>query len=159
MPLRALSGTVSAPEFREQPLNARPQPSASPDPIDVEVGARLRARRRSCGVTQAGLAESLNLSFQQVQKYERGYNRVSASVLVRCARALVCRVGELLGEAPGEQAEFNAGAAAGNSERERGEFLRAFVEVPLDERRVLIRLMASIARPEREQQLTVSQVG
>ena len=68
-------------------VNAKPHKSAGPDPIDVEVGQRLRARRRVAGVTQAGLAEVLNLSFQQIQKYERGYNRVSASVLVRCARA------------------------------------------------------------------------
>lgn len=128
-------------------MNAKPRDSAAaPDPIDVEVGARLRARRRTSGVTQAGLAEVLDLSFQQVQKYERGYNRISASVLVRCARALRCSVAELVGEAPGDRPDFDAAAGVGISERERDDFLRAFVAVPLDERRALIRLMASMVR-------------
>lgn len=139
-------------------MNAK-RPTSQPDPIDVEVGRRLRQRRRSSGVTQAGLAEALNLSFQQVQKYERGFNRVSASVLVRCARALKCSVGDLVGESVDERSGFDAAAGAGISERERAEFLKAFIEVPPDERRVLIRLMASMARPERETELSVRQVG
>jgi transcriptional regulator with XRE-family HTH domain len=70
----------------------------APDPIDVAVGARIRMRRKSLGVTQAGLAEALGLTFQQIQKYERGTNRVSASMLVRTARRLDCSVGYLVGE-------------------------------------------------------------
>jgi transcriptional regulator with XRE-family HTH domain len=140
-------------------VNAKLRNSAEPDPIDVEVGQRLRVLRRTCGVTQAGLAEALGLSFQQIQKYERGYNRISASVLVRCARALKCSVGELVGEEADDRSAFDATAAASISEHERAEFLRVFVRVPSDERRVLIRLMTSIARPEREPELTVRQVG
>ena len=116
-------------------------------------------RRRSSGVTQAGLAEALGLSFQQVQKYERGHNRVSASVLVRCARALKCTVGDLVGETADDRSGFDTTAVAGISERERAEFLKAFVEVPQDERRVLIRLMASMARPDREAEPSVRQMG
>lgn len=59
-----------------------------PDPIDVHVGTRIRARRAMLGVTQVQLAELLGLTFQQVQKYERGVNRVSASTLWRAAEAL-----------------------------------------------------------------------
>lgn len=59
-----------------------------PDPIDVHVGGRIRARRAMLGVTQVQLAEMLGLTFQQVQKYERGVNRVSASTLWRAAEAL-----------------------------------------------------------------------
>lgn len=140
-------------------MNAKLRNSAQPDPIDVEVGHRLRVRRRSSGVTQAGLADALGLSFQQVQKYERGLNRISASVLVRCARALKCGVGDLVGEEPGDWSDFDATVAAGISEHERAEFLKAFIKVPEDERRVLIRLMTAIARPEREPELTVRQVG
>ena len=58
------------------------------DPIDVGVGARIRIRRRELGVSQGLLAEHLGLTFQQVQKYERGANRVSASMLVRIAERL-----------------------------------------------------------------------
>lgn len=57
----------------------------TPDPVDVHVGMRMRARRKELGQTQEGLAALLRISFQQVQKYERGANRVSASMLHRAA--------------------------------------------------------------------------
>ena len=60
----------------------------SPNLIDMHVGERIRRRRRALGVSQDRLAEQLGLTFQQVQKYERGANRVSASKLYQIARAL-----------------------------------------------------------------------
>ncbi|MEI7931435.1 MAG: helix-turn-helix domain-containing protein [Alphaproteobacteria bacterium] len=60
----------------------------SPNPVDLYVGGRIRMRRRSLGVSQEKLAEDLGLTFQQVQKYERGANRVSASKLYEIARSL-----------------------------------------------------------------------
>jgi len=60
----------------------------SPNPIDLHVGGRIRMRRKVLGVSQERLAEALGLTFQQVQKYERGSNRVSASKLYEIARAL-----------------------------------------------------------------------
>jgi transcriptional regulator with XRE-family HTH domain len=60
----------------------------SPNPVDLHVGARIRLRRRLHGVSQEKLAEALGLTFQQVQKYERGANRVSASKLYEIAAAL-----------------------------------------------------------------------
>lgn len=59
-----------------------------PNPVDLHVGARIRMRRKVLGVSQEKLAEELGLTFQQVQKYERGANRVSASKLYEIARAL-----------------------------------------------------------------------
>ena len=59
-----------------------------PEEVDLHVGARIRMRRRSLGLTQQQLAEQLGLTFQQVQKYERGANRVSASKLYEISRAL-----------------------------------------------------------------------
>lgn len=58
-----------------------------PDPVDVHVGRRIRSRRKTLGQTQEQLADKIKLTFQQVQKYERGANRVSASKLVAIARA------------------------------------------------------------------------
>jgi len=58
------------------------------DPVDVHVGSRLRERRVSLGMSQTVLAERLGLTFQQVQKYERGTNRLSASTLWRAADAV-----------------------------------------------------------------------
>ena len=59
-----------------------------PHPVDSHVGLRIRMRRKEMGVSQERLAESLGITFQQVQKYERGANRVSASKLWEIATAL-----------------------------------------------------------------------
>ncbi len=59
-----------------------------PSPIDVHVGSRIRLRRTLLGMSQERLGESLGLTFQQVQKYERGVNRVGASRLFDLSRVL-----------------------------------------------------------------------
>ncbi len=59
-----------------------------PNPIDVHVGQRIRQRRTLLGMSQMKLAESIGLTFQQVQKYERGANRVGSSRLFDLARVL-----------------------------------------------------------------------
>jgi transcriptional regulator with XRE-family HTH domain len=59
-----------------------------PDPVDRHVGLRLRMRRKEMGVSQEKLAEAIGLTFQQVQKYERAANRMSASKLWEAAQAL-----------------------------------------------------------------------
>ncbi len=58
------------------------------NPVDLHVGGRVRMRRKFLGLSQSELAEALGLTFQQVQKYERGTNRISASKLFETARAL-----------------------------------------------------------------------
>ena len=70
----------------------------TPDPIDVEVGRRIRLRRKQLGVTAEALGDAIGTSFQQVTKYEKGANRVSASMLVRIAAKLETTVGALVGE-------------------------------------------------------------
>ena len=60
----------------------------TPNQVDLYDGGRIRLRRRTRGVSQEKLAEDLGLTFQQVQKYERGANRVSASKLYEIARSL-----------------------------------------------------------------------
>lgn len=59
-----------------------------PMPIDLHVGRAIRARRKLLGISQQALAEAIGLTFQQVQKYERGTNRVSASKLWDIAHTL-----------------------------------------------------------------------
>jgi transcriptional regulator with XRE-family HTH domain len=59
---------------------------STPSPIDVHVGARIRQRRTSLGMSQEKLGDALNLTFQQIQKYERGTNRVGASRLYDLCR-------------------------------------------------------------------------
>ncbi|MDP3661170.1 helix-turn-helix domain-containing protein [Phenylobacterium sp.] len=76
----------------------QPKEAAPPEPIDLAIGARIRARRRQLGLSQGELASVIGVSFQQVQKYERGANRVSGSTLVSTASALETTVGWLVGE-------------------------------------------------------------
>ncbi|MYZ49887.1 helix-turn-helix domain-containing protein [Propylenella binzhouense] len=60
----------------------------SPAPIDVHVGNQVRLRRKQLGITQEALGEAIGVTFQQVQKYERGVNRIGASRLQQIAAAL-----------------------------------------------------------------------
>jgi transcriptional regulator with XRE-family HTH domain len=75
----------------------------TPDPgrtaqLELMIGARLRTRRRQLGLSQSDLAQRLGVSFQQVQKYERGANRVAASTLLTAAQALGTSISWLVGE-------------------------------------------------------------
>jgi transcriptional regulator with XRE-family HTH domain len=63
-----------------------------PNPVDLHVGSRIRLRRKILGVSQERLADALGLTFQQVQKYERGANRVSASKLYEIAATLQTQI-------------------------------------------------------------------
>src|SRR5258708_1434853 len=74
----------------------------TPDPLDVMVGAKIRILRIHGGVSQTDLAEQIGVTFQQVQKYERGINRVGASRLSRIATVLNVSIGELF-ESPGDK--------------------------------------------------------
>ena len=75
-----------------------------PDPFDVEVGVRVRALRKAREISQSDLAAAAGITFQQVQKYERGTNRISASKLQQIARRLGVPISELLGEADSQSA-------------------------------------------------------
>ena len=77
--------------------------------IDAHVGERVRRRRRALGVSQEQLADKLGLTFQQVQKYERGTNRISASKLYQTAAALETSVSYFFEGLPDP---MRAGAAA-----------------------------------------------
>jgi transcriptional regulator with XRE-family HTH domain len=69
----------------------------SPDSNDKEVGRRIRTRRLICGMSQTTLAEHLGITFQQVQKYEKGTNRVGAGRLQRIAKILGVPVSSFFG--------------------------------------------------------------
>ena len=64
-----------------------------PDPVDVEVGHRIRIERLARGLSQTALANQLGVTFQQVQKYEKGVNRVGAGRLTKIAEVLGIEVG------------------------------------------------------------------
>src|SRR3954452_14047903 len=74
---------------RSHPLRRRGRPRIeTPNPIDVLVGTRLRLRRNMLGLSQQRLGEAVGLTFQQVQKYERGANRIGASRLHELSQVL-----------------------------------------------------------------------
>jgi transcriptional regulator with XRE-family HTH domain len=74
--------------------------SRAPDPIDLHVGVRLRLRRMMIGVSQEALARKLGVTFQQIQKYENGQNRVGASRLYQLSLALRVPVGFFFEDLP-----------------------------------------------------------
>ena len=76
----------------------------SPDPVDIEVGANIKRRRQLGGLSQTELGKALGVSFQQVQKYENGRNRVSASALQKIADVLCVPVSSLFRQQPAETA-------------------------------------------------------
>jgi len=80
------------PDLTATPRTRRAASIDGPDPIDVHVGHRMRVRRTILGQSQDQMAKALGVSFQQVQKYERGTNRISASRLFDVSRVLAVPV-------------------------------------------------------------------
>lgn len=86
--------------------------------VDRHVGGRIRARRRELGISQESLAARIGTSFQQIQKYERAANRVSASKLYEISQTLSCSPGwffEELTESADAPEQHDASGAAGVS--------------------------------------------
>ncbi len=77
----------------------------SPNPIDIHVGSRVRLRRMMLGMSQEKLGEALGITFQQIQKYEKGTNRVGASRLQHIATVLKVPVSFFFEDAPGTPEE------------------------------------------------------
>ncbi|HEV2530406.1 helix-turn-helix transcriptional regulator [Phenylobacterium sp.] len=77
-----------------------------PDRLDQALGLAIRLRRHARGLSQSALGEAIGVSFQQIQKYERGSNRVSFSTMVRICEALGCHVSDLVAEV--EQLDIGA---------------------------------------------------
>jgi transcriptional regulator with XRE-family HTH domain len=72
-----------------------------PNPVDMHVGGRVRLRRMMQGMSQEKLGESLGITFQQIQKYEKGTNRIGASRLQHIAQVLEVPVSFFFEDAPG----------------------------------------------------------
>jgi transcriptional regulator with XRE-family HTH domain len=88
-----------------------PEKEGRPSPIDVHVGSRIRLRRTLLGMSQERLGEALGLTFQQVQKYERGVNRVGASRLFDLSRVLDVPISFFFDDMPESLASTYGGPA------------------------------------------------
>lgn len=134
-----------------------------PNPVDVHVGTRVRLRRTLLGMSQEKLGESIGLTFQQVQKYERGSNRVGASRLYDLARVLDVPVGFFFEEMPEETQQSSPAQVQGLEEegdtyepdpmakRETLELVRAYYRIsdPTVRKR-LFELTKALATPVEE---------
>lgn len=126
-----------------------------PNPIDIHVGSRVRMRRKLMGVSQEKLAEALGLTFQQVQKYERGVNRVSASKLFETSKFLGVEVSYFFDGLAGRDPA--SGFAESESERYTHEFLMTtegvelaslFPRLASKQRRRILELVRTLADDE-----------
>jgi len=115
-----MESEVGAPGDLEEARNAR-----RPNPIDAHVGSRVRLRRMIMGMSQEKLGESLGLTFQQIQKYEKGVNRIGASRLFDLANVLNVPVQFFYDEAPSldEPGGMQPGMAERPAESYAAEFL------------------------------------
>lgn len=124
------------------------RPRATLHPIDRAIGLRIRLAREQRGLTQTQLGQVLGVTYQQVQKYERGANRISSSSLVKLASTLGTSVASLTGEGP-------SGASASTQALElmahplAAQLLAAYAAVELPEDRSLIlRLAEALSRQD-----------
>jgi transcriptional regulator with XRE-family HTH domain len=118
--------------------------------IDVLLGRRLRGRRRLLGLTQNELALMVGVRFQQIQKYESGANRMSASRLWRLCQALEATPGYFFEGLPSARAETTAPPDAGSDLLESPESLdliRVFHQLDEDPRRRLLDLARALGEP------------
>ena len=108
--------------------------------VDIHVGKRIRLRRTLMGLTQERLGEALGLTFQQVQKYERGANRVSASRLLDLSRILEVPINFFYDDLPNEaggltnrygfaESSSDYGASDPLASRETLELVRAYLRI------------------------------
>ena len=112
-------------------------------PVDVHVGKRVRHRRWLIGMTQQQLAEQVGIKFQQIQKYETGANRVSASRLWDIAEALDVPVAfffEGLDEHEKAQSDHPAVPADIMGDKEALDLVRSYYAIPENQRRRLFEL-------------------
>ena len=91
-------------------------PAGNPNPIDVHVGIRVRLRRTLLGMSQEKLGEALGLTFQQVQKYERGANRIGSSRLFDLSRVLDVPITFFFDDMPGEVEQLSPRLISGVTE-------------------------------------------
>lgn len=145
--------------------NTKRKTKGIPDLVDKHVGKQLRTRRSIMGLSQEKLAEAVGVTFQQVQKYERGTNRISASRLYTFSKILNVSIdffyegmdevsnNNAIGMSDNEQDSFDASAATSNppedlmSKKETIDLLKAYYSIEDNKKRKeLLNLVKSMAK-------------
>jgi transcriptional regulator with XRE-family HTH domain len=131
-----------------------------PNPIDIHVGSRVRLRRTMLGFSQEKLGESLGITFQQIQKYEKGANRIGASRLQNISTILKTPISFFFDDAPDSSGGRVKGMGEANSTNYVVDFLssseglqlnRAFVKISdANVRRKVVDLVKALAAEEKE---------
>ncbi|MDP6803937.1 MAG: helix-turn-helix transcriptional regulator [Rhodospirillales bacterium] len=150
---------------RPRTKRSRRSAKGGPNPVDIYVGARLRLRRTLLGISQDKLGQALGLTFQQVQKYERGANRIGSSRLYQLGLILHVPVSYFFDEMPvdvamgqrvpgapgfGDQSQQPYGDDSLNR-RETLELARAYYRITDPKvRKQLFELTKSLSRPVRQ---------
>jgi len=109
-------------------------------PVDMHVGKRIKHRRRLVPMTQAQLAEQIGVKFQQIQKYEAGTNRVSASRLWEIARAIEVPISYFFDGLQGGADGISPFPGDVLADREALELVRSYYAIPENQRRQLFEL-------------------
>jgi len=123
-----------------------------PHAVDVHVGKRLRQRRWALSLSQHQLAERIGVKFQQIQKYESGQNRVSASRLYEIARELGVRINYFFDELPGGHADEGMVLGDTLADREAQALIQAYAAIPAEQRKRLFDLARSIGETASKEQ-------
>ena len=143
--------------------NTRAEVSKQPDPVDIHVGKRIKLRRTMLKVSQDQLANEIGVTFQQIQKYESGHNRVSASRLFDVSIFLTCHISYFFEDFDSaSRIEQNRTASMGSTpaseiksptdpmlKTETLEIVRAYWRLPSNDLRKSIRnLLISLSKKE-----------
>jgi transcriptional regulator with XRE-family HTH domain len=141
------------PRKKKKPQEAYGWATGTPHPVDVHVGQRLRLRRKLAGLSQTELGEKIGVTFQQLQKYESGANRISASRLFDLSRVLDVPVSYFFDEMTTNVSESGKMEAALTDEpnlmakRETLELARAYTRIADPKLRQLLRsLVTAVGR-------------
>jgi transcriptional regulator with XRE-family HTH domain len=157
--VRGPANKQNAPENGEDTMINK-ENKKKPNPTDIHVGSRIRLRRNMLGMSQEKLGENLGITFQQIQKYEKGTNRVGASRLQAISEILGVPVSFLFEDAPGHDGLTPKGFADDGSAAFAVDFCtsaeglqlnRAFVRISdVRVRRRIIELVKALAKDEGE---------
>ena len=154
-----MAQTVPLPEDEHEEKGSR-----RPNPVDIHVGSRVRFRRMLLGMSQEKLGERLGLTFQQVQKYEKGVNRIGASRLFDLSQVLQVPIQFFYEEAPGKMEQTASAHGGGFADRSGESYIveflntrdglelnKAFIRIhDIKVRRSVVDLVRSLAGDDKE---------